>query len=102
MVKRRQIRKEVMDYRSLEMEDKDFGAVALYGGGYVSPQCVVLYGTRCNREGNIWRDSSGTWNVVIYVTFLVGSIGDGFPVRDPEGYGKSLGKYDSGHSLYTA
>jgi len=80
------------------MEDKDFSTVALYGSGYVGSQCVGLHGARSCRADV--GDGDGTWNDVIYGDFLVGSVGDGCPFRDLEGFGKSLDKYDSGHSLH--
>ena len=82
------------------MEDKDFSAMALYGSGYVGSQRVDPHGAiSCRADvGN----GDGIWNDVIYGDFLVGSVGDGCPFRNLEGFGKSLDKYDSRHSLHSS
>jgi len=97
--KRRQKKeKEAISYANLAVEDKDFSAVDLYGSGHVSPRCVGFYGT--GRYGANRGDADGRGDAFIYGTLLVGSVGDGCAFRDPEGFGESLDKYDSGHSFY--
>jgi len=93
-------KKEVIKYGESGFEDKNFSVVALYGSGYVSPRCIVLYGERDGRTS--LGNGNGTWNDAIYGALLVGSIGDGSSICDLERFGKSLGKYDFGRSLYSS
>jgi hypothetical protein len=88
------------DYGKLDSEGKDFSAVALYGSGYVGPQCIGLHGS--GRYRGTWGDADECGDVRIHGTLLADSFDHGFSVSDPEGLRQSLGEYRSGHSLHAS
>jgi len=92
--------KEVIDYGTLDLENKDFSAMALYGSGYGGPQCVVLYGA--GRCGANVGDADGRGDARIYGALLAGSLDHGRTVPDSKGLCKPLGKYRYGDCLYAA